>query len=159
MQTAAIALNQFPIVDTRDAEVMRETMMTRYGARRFEANKSANFFGRSAVARLGSTSLVMCGYGTSALAEFPEADFVRLQFAFAGNARTTIAGQGVEVNAARPCVTPAGRPCRIEFGDGYHQILIRAEQDALERRLAALIGARPRGSIEFAPAMETEHLD
>ena len=154
-----MALSQFPIVDTHDEEVMRETMVTRYGAQRFEASSSPDFFGRSAVAHLGAVSLVMCGYGASAMAEFPEAGFVRLQLAFSGDARTTIAGRSFEVNAARPCVIPAGLPCRIEFGSGYQQILIRAEENALERRLAALIGARPRGSIEFVQALENDHLN
>jgi AraC-like DNA-binding protein len=161
MQTTALALSQFPIVDTHDAEVMRETMLTRYGATRFEASASSPFLGRSAVAQLGSASLVMCGYGAPALAEFPEADFVRLQFAFSGTARTTIAGQPVEVSAQQPCVTPAGRPCRIEFAAGYQQILIRIEQDAMERKLAALLGAKPRGRLEFDSVLGVNqpHLD
>jgi hypothetical protein len=74
MQTTAIELSQFPIVDTRDAEVMRETMLIRYGATKFEAFESAPFFGRSATAHLGSASLVFCAYGAPALAEFPEAE-------------------------------------------------------------------------------------
>jgi hypothetical protein len=95
MQTTAIALTQFPIVDTNDVEVMRETMLTRYGATKFEAYKSSPFLGRSATAHLGSASLVFCGYGAPALAEFPEADFVRLQFAFSGSARTMSEGKSV----------------------------------------------------------------
>ncbi|WP_375412414.1 hypothetical protein [uncultured Bradyrhizobium sp.] len=133
MQTTAIALSQFPVVDTHDAEVMRDIMLSRYGATRFEASESSPFLARSATAHLGSASLVMCSYGAPALAAFPEADFVRLQFAFSGTARTTIAGEPVEVSADQSCVTPAGRPCRIEFGAGYQQILIRIEQDAMER--------------------------
>jgi len=161
MQTTALALSQFPIVDTHDAEVMREIMLTRYGATRFESSASFPFLGRSAVAQVGSASLVMCGYGGPALAEFPEADFVRLQFAFSGNARTTVAGQPVEVNTLQSCVTPANRPCRIEFGAGYQQILIRIEQDAMERKLAALLGAKPRGRLEFASVLGASqlHLD
>ena len=161
MQTTALALSQFPIVDTHDADLMREILFTRYGAIRFEASASAPFLGRSAVAQLGSAALVMCGYGGPALAEFPEASFVRLQFAFSGEARTTVAGHTVEVNALKPCVTPANRPCRIEFGTGYQQILIRIEQDALERKLAALLGAKPRGRLEFASVLAANqlHLD
>jgi AraC-like DNA-binding protein len=161
MQTTAMALSQFSIVDTHDTEVMREIMLTEYGATRFEASETSPFLGRSATAHLGSASLTMCAYGAPALAGFPEADFVRLQFAVSGTARTTIAGQPVEVSAQRSCVTPADRPCRIEFGAGYQQILVRIEQGAMERKLAALLGAKPRGRLEFAPAGETnqQHLD
>src|ERR1700759_4007414 len=63
MQTTAVALSQFPVVDTNDAEIMRETMMTRYGATRFETSETSPFLGRSANAHLGSASLVMCAYG------------------------------------------------------------------------------------------------
>jgi AraC-like DNA-binding protein len=153
MQTTAIALSRFPIVDTHDAEVMRETMLTRYGATRFEASDTSPFLGRSGVAKLGSTSLVMCAYGAPALAGFPEADFVRMQLAVSGSARTTVAGRVVEVTADQSCVTPPDRPCTLEFGAGYQQILIRIEQAALERKLAALLGAKPRGRLEFATAL------
>jgi AraC-like DNA-binding protein/uncharacterized membrane protein len=161
METTATALNQFPIVDTHDAEVMRETMLTRYGATRFEASESLPFLGQSATAHLGSASLVFCAYGAPALVEFPEADFVRLQFAFSGSARTTIAGQQVEVSADQACVTPTDRPCRIEFGAGYKQILIRVDRRAMERKLAALLGAKPSDRLEFASALRTNqlHLD
>jgi len=162
MQTTAIALSKFPIVDTHDAEIMREIMLTGYGATKFEASESSSpFLGRSAAAHLGSASLVYCAYDAPALAEFPEADFVRLQIAFSGSARTTIAGRPVEVTAHQSCVTPADRPCRIEFGAGYQQILIRIEQGAMERKLAALLGARPRGHLEFASVLGTNqlHLD
>ncbi|QKC82910.1 AraC family transcriptional regulator [Mesorhizobium sp. NZP2077] len=150
MQTTALSLSQFPIVDTHDSEVMREIMMTRYGAAHFESSKSNHFLGRSAVAGLGSASLIMCAYATRSLADFSEAGFVRLQIAFAGTARTTIAGRAFEVGADQSCVTPAGRPCRIEFGAGYQQILIRVEQGAMEQRIAALLGAKPRGRLEFS---------
>jgi hypothetical protein len=159
MQTTAVSLSQFPIVDTHDAEVMREVMVTRYGAARFESSKSNHFLGRSAVAGLGSASMIMCAYGTQSLAEFSEADFVRLQIAFSGTARTTIAGQPFEVGADQSCVTPADRPCRIEFGAGYQQILIRIDQGAMERKVAALLGAKPRGRLEFvASALGKDHL-
>jgi AraC-like DNA-binding protein len=158
MQATAIALSQFPIVDTHDAEVMREIMLTRYGARRFETSESSPFLGRSAVAQLGSASLIMCAYGAPAVAEFPEADFVRLQFAASGSSRTTIAGRAVDVSASQSCVTPAGRPSTLEFGSRYQQILIRIEQAALERKLAALLGGKPRGRLEFATAFGSNQL-
>jgi AraC-like DNA-binding protein len=144
-------------VDTHDAEVMREIMLTRFGAKRFESSGSSHFFGRSAVAALGSASLTMCAYGPPSLAEFPEAEFVRLQFAFSGAARTTIGGQPVEVSASQSCVTPADRRCRIEFGAGYRQILLRVEQGAMERKVAALLGANPRGRLEFATGSGQNH--
>ncbi|MFA6155536.1 AraC family transcriptional regulator [Mesorhizobium sp.] len=133
---------------------MRETMLSRYGAVRFEALRSEQFFGRSAVANLGSTSLIMCAYGAPSLAEFPEADFVRLQLAFSGAARITIAGQAFSVSPDQPCVTPSDRPCRIEFSAGYRQILIRIQQANLERKVASLLGAKPRGRLEFATSLD-----
>jgi len=132
-------------------------MLTRFGAKRFEASGSSHFFGRSAVATLGSASLTMCAYGAPSLAEFPEAEFVRLQFAFSGAARTTIARQSVEVSASQSCVTPADRRCRIEFGAGYRQILLRVEQGAMERKITALLGAKPRGRLEFATGSGQDH--
>jgi AraC-like DNA-binding protein len=129
---------------------MREIMLTNYGAARFETEQADRFFGRSAVATLGSASLVTCGYGASSLAEFAEAKFVRLKFAFSGAGRTTIAGRQFDVSPQHYCVTPADRPCKFEFGPDYQQILIRIDHAALERKLIGLLGARPRGKLEFA---------
>jgi AraC-like DNA-binding protein len=160
MQTTAIALSQFPIVDTHDAEIMREIMLTQYGATKFEACKPP-FLGRSALAHLGSVSLGWCAYGAPAMAEFPGGDFVRMQFAFSGSARTTIADQTFEVDAHQACVTPADRANKIEFGADYQQIIIRIQQGSMERKLAALLGGKPRGRLEFASTLGTNqlHLD
>ena len=160
MQATAIALSQFPIVDTHDPEVMREIMLTQYGATRFEASKSNAFLGRSAAARLGSVSLAVCAYRAPAVAEFPEADFVRLQLAFSGVARTTVGDQAIDVDGHQACVTPARCPIKIEFGADYQQILIRIEQGAMERKLTALLGAKPRDRLAFNPAVDTnqQHL-
>ncbi len=154
MRKAAKSLKRFAIVDTHDEEIMRHVMLTRYGAKRFErlSNRSP-FLARSATASLGSASLVYCAYGAPALAEFPDADFVRLQLAFSGVARTTTSGKSIEVSAEHTCVTPAGRPCKIEFTSGYQQILLRMDQAAMERKLIALLGAKPRRRLEFHPTL------
>lgn len=159
MQKTAKALNRFSVVDTHDEEVMRHVMLSRYGAKRFERlSKSLPFLGRSAIATLGSVSLVYCAYGAPALAEFPEADFLRLQFAFSGVARTTTMGKSVEVSAQQCCITPGDRPCKIEFGSGYQQIILRVDQGAVERKLTALLGAKPRNRLEFSPTIGADEL-
>ncbi|MGA7803833.1 AraC family transcriptional regulator [Bradyrhizobium sp.] len=152
IQASAASLSRFPIVDTHDPEIMRHTLLTHYGASNFEMHEAADFFGRSYHARLGAVSLGLCAYGTRASVEFPECSFVRLQIAIAGSAATTIGGRTTETSASQACVTPADRTNRIDFGADFKQLFVRIEKDAIERKLAALLGARPRRPIAFSTA-------
>ncbi|MDB5501922.1 MAG: transcriptional regulator [Tardiphaga sp.] len=147
--TSAASLSRFPVVDTHDPEVMRDTLFAYYGATKFDVPDTSNFLGQSYHAKLETVSLGLCAYGTGVSVEFPESNFVRLQIAIAGNAATIINGSTTEICGSQACVTPADRVNRIEFGPDFKQLFLRIDKDALERKLAALLGAHPRRSLDF----------
>jgi hypothetical protein len=62
-ESSVAALRRFPVADTHDPEIMRNTLLTHYGATSFEMQDRPNFFGRSYHARLGAASLGLCAYG------------------------------------------------------------------------------------------------
>ena len=153
IENSVAALRRFPVVDTHDPEVMRNTLLTYYGATNFEMEDRAKFFGRSYHTKLGAASLGLCAYGTQSSVVFPECSFVRLQIAIAGSAATTVHGAVTETSASQACVTPADRTNRIDFGANFKQLFVRIEESAIQRKLAALLGAQPRRPIEFSSAL------
>ncbi len=150
---SAASLSRFPLVDTHDPEVMRSALLTHYGATNFNVHDRSDFFGQSYHAKLEAISLGLCAYGTQVSVEFPECSFVRLQIAIAGSAATIVGGRATETSAVQACVTPADRINKIDFGADFKQLFLRIEQSAIERKLAALLGARPRRPIEFSSAL------
>jgi AraC-like DNA-binding protein len=97
--------------------------------------------------------LGVCAYSTPVSLEFPESGFVRLQIAIAGSAAMVIGNRATEISVTQACVTPAHRANRIDFGAGFKQLFVRIEIGALERKLVALLGARPRRPIEFSSTL------
>ncbi|MGA7808326.1 AraC family transcriptional regulator [Bradyrhizobium sp.] len=152
IQSSAASLSRFLLVDTHDPEIMRNTLLNHYGAKKFEARDTSDFLGQSFHAKLESASLGVTAYGTPVSIEFLECNFARLHIAIAGKVATIIGGRTTETCAAQACVTPPDRANRHDFDAGTKVLFVRIEKTALERKLAALLGARPRRPIEFSPA-------
>jgi hypothetical protein len=153
IRASAASLRQFPVVETHDPAIMQEMLVTQYGASRFEVHDATDFSGRMYYAPLGAVSLGVCAYSTPVSLEFPESGFVRLQIAIAGSAAMVIGNRATEISVAQAAITPAHRANRIDFGAGFQQLFVRIEIGALERKLVALLGARPRRPIEFSWAL------
>jgi AraC-like DNA-binding protein len=137
---------------------MRQTLLTHYGATKFEMRDTAAFLGQTYHAKLEAASLGLCAYGAAASVEFPESSFVRLQIAIAGCATTTVGGRETETSAVQGCITPADRINRIDFSAGFKQLFLRIEKSAIERKLSALLGARPARPIEFSSALPEDQV-
>ena len=54
------------------------------------------------------------------------------------------------VAVGRPSLTSPGRPSVLDYGEDFEQVFLRVRSDALERKLAALLGMPVRQGIEFA---------
>lgn len=136
---------------------MRHEMLARFGASGFAAStKGPAFEARSNGVNLDYLTLAFCAYHSEASAEFPEADFARLQINLKGRAATTVNGETVDVTARQGCISSPGRVANLTFGAGYEQLVLRIERDAMKRKLAALTGTLPKGDLLFHEAFDTE---
>jgi AraC-like DNA-binding protein len=147
-------LVRVPLFHTRDSEAMRHELFSTYGATKFEPASSRGFEGKANYLLLNDISLGFCGYGSRAEVEFPEADFVRLQLAIKGSARTSFDGRQTAITAGQLCLTPANYPMRLDFGVDYQQLILRIKSDVLEQKLALLLGARPRKPLQFESGIQ-----
>ena len=98
--------------------------------------------------KLPSGEFWYCAYDAAVTLEFPEGDYLRVQFPIAGAAVTRSARQATAVTADQGCISSA--IARIEFGAGFEQLVWRVRRDVLSRKLAALTGGPPTGTLEFA---------
>jgi AraC-like DNA-binding protein len=83
-------------------------------------------------------------------------DFVRLQIAVKGRATTTAAGRTTDIDARQFAIAPAGMPSQMSCQAGHQRLTLRLKQEALARKLGALLGVRPKGDIRFETAIAVE---
>ncbi|MDA9426402.1 MULTISPECIES: AraC family transcriptional regulator [Bradyrhizobium] len=146
-------LSRSPVVCTRDPEEMRDALRTVYGATGFSVENSTEFQGVANYLILPSIGLGFCGYAAQTAVEFPEGDFARLQVGLKGKAGVVLGDTTtVPVDEQHLGITPPGQPSTIIFEAGFEQLVLRIKTSALEKALAAFLGAAPRGAIVFDPA-------
>jgi AraC-like DNA-binding protein len=145
-------LSRSPIVRTHDPKAMEHALLTVYGATGFSVSKADSFEGVGNYLQLANVGLGFCAYGgAKTIVDFPENDFARLQIALKGSAATILSGTALAINERQPCMVPSGDPISIVFEPGYEQLIIRIKTAALEKTLATLLGAKPRGALRFDP--------
>jgi AraC-like DNA-binding protein len=150
-------LRRFPIFRTSDPEEFRHALLTRFGARGTEMKSPVNLVAQGNLAQLHGIGLV---YGTSSVGvfvDYPEADRFRLLTAVAGRGEATVNGKSTEIDAHQSCIVSPGQPMRLTTEAGHRWFNLRIDPGAFEQKLAYLLGARPSGKLEFAPAVDRDH--
>jgi AraC-like DNA-binding protein len=149
-------LRRYPVARTRDPEVMREALLTRYGATSCHIPNDPDFFGRANCIEHAATSVSFCSYGSAAVVDFPAADFARLQIGLKGFASTASAGVATEIDPERGCVSSPNQNATLRFGRGYEQLVLRIRNATLDDRLTRMVGFRPKGALRFDAALRTD---
>lgn len=149
-------LSRYPAFDTTDPEELRQALQSVYGARLVEAPVGPDFEVRSNFVQLEDIALGF-GVGIGAITvEFPEAECARLQIALAGQFLTRSGGSTTSINARQCGIISPRRSARTEYGPTYQFSLLRVHSAALERKLASLLGCKPKAALEFEPAADNE---
>jgi AraC-like DNA-binding protein len=154
MSPARELLRRMPGIQTSDPAEMRNVLFTAFGANSFDFSTEEKFEAGVDFIQLEDIGIGSCRYSTSTTVGFLEGDFVRLQIARKGRAETTISGKHYAIDGPTGCVIPSGQPLQASFGKHFEQLLVRIKTDALERKLAAILGAKPKGRLEFSPAID-----
>ena len=154
MSPARELIRRMPVLRTTDPAEMRNVLFTAHGANRFDFSTEEKFEAGVDFIQLQDLGVGSCRYSTPTNVGFSEGDFVRLQIALKGRAETTIAGKHYAIDGPTGCVTPSGQPLQASFGKHYEQLLVRIKTDALERKLSAILGAKPKGRLEFSHTID-----
>jgi AraC-like DNA-binding protein len=147
-------LRRFPVFSTSDSEEFRDALLTRFGASRAVVKDPARFQARGNLVQLQNIGLVYGNSNTGVSAEYPEADRFRLLTAMSGNGRAAIGNDAVGLDADQSCIVSPGQRVVLSAEAGHDWFNLRIDPGAFERKLASLLGARPNGKLEFAPAVD-----
>ena len=147
-------LQRFPVFRTSDTEEFRHALLTRFGASQAVVKDPARFRALGNLVQLQNIGLVYGNSSTGASAEYPEADRFRLLTAVSGKGHAAIGKNAVALDAAQSCIVSPGQRVVLTAEASHDWFNLRVDPGAFERKLAYLLGARPSGRLEFAPAVD-----
>ncbi|WP_322515365.1 helix-turn-helix domain-containing protein [Rhodopseudomonas palustris] len=149
-------LSRFRAMDTSSPDELAQALARVYGVRHFQCGAAGTFRVRGNFLQLQDIALGFTSGHAPLIVDFPEADFARLQIALTGHSSTRSAGVTTAIDPRQACITSPARAAHTEFGETYEHLLLRVNSHALDRKLAALLGTRPKRAIEFEPAASND---
>jgi AraC-like DNA-binding protein len=147
-------LQRFPVFRTSDTEEFRHALLTRFGASQAVVKDPARFRALGNLVQLQNIGLVYGNSSTGVSAEYPEADRFRLLTAVSGKGHAAIGNNAIGLDAAQSCIVSPGQRVVLTAEASHDWFNLRIDPGAFERKLAYLLGARPSGRLEFAPAVD-----
>ncbi len=143
-------LCRFPAIHTSAVQEFERELLGIYGATGFELPDPARLGARGNFVQLQDIALGFGTCGTATKIKWGESDFARLQLPIRGEGRTTSGKDTAIVGVGRPSLTSPGRPSVLDYGEDFEQLFLRVRSEALQRKLAALLGMPVRHQLEFA---------
>jgi AraC-like DNA-binding protein len=138
-------------------EAFRLAAQMRFGAKSVDLTAPGNFEAEASFVELTDIGLAFAAINAGVVIEQPEAAYARLQIAVKGNAVTIAGSQTTRINSSQACMTSAGESSRMNWEAGHERLTVRIAQNALDRKLTALLGSKPKRNVEFEPALNMDH--
>ncbi len=146
-------LEKWPALRTSSADEAEHVLRSVYGANNFGVGKADRPFSAHANYKaLNAISFSYCSYSSPVTIRFPEAAFYRQAFSVGGAGRIIVGRHETPILKQYAQVVPVDVPLTADFGEDFHQLLLRVDEAALFRKLSALLVAAPKRKIEFSGA-------
>jgi AraC-like DNA-binding protein len=149
-------LRPFSVLRTSDIDILRLAASSRFGASRVEILDSGGFEACASMVELPNIALVFGATDSKILIDHPEASYARLQIALKGAASTAAGRSCVDISERQACMTSAGHASQMHCEAGHERLTLRLDNQALARKIAAILGGQPRGRLEFEDALDME---
>ncbi|MDR3469253.1 MAG: AraC family transcriptional regulator [Xanthobacteraceae bacterium] len=142
-------LNEFEVMQTRDVEAARQTLIRRFGASHFELTDAAGGFEASAsVAPLGDVTICSCSYSTGVQLGFSASPTVRQLICLSGSGHAVIGARRVDFDAQNwSVVIPSGVPVDFTFSANFRLLVVWIDSGRLDRTITALWGTPRTGAL------------
>lgn len=149
-------LHHFPLIRTSDPEELRQLGTHLLGADRVDIRNTGGLHARLNAVELETIALGFGATSCDLVADAFAADFVRLQIALKGRGLACIGRQVTDINERQFAVTSAGVSWQMVCQGGHERLTLRIKQDALLRRLAALVDVKPKANYQFDSAISAD---
>ena len=149
-------LRPFSVLRTSNIDILRLAASARFGASRVEVLDSSRFEARASMVELPHIALAFGATDSQILIDHPEASYARLQIALKGAASTATGSSRVDIHERQACMTSAGHASLMHCEAGHERLTLRLDNQALQRKIAAILGGQPRGRLEFEDALDME---
>ncbi|MGZ3321321.1 MAG: helix-turn-helix domain-containing protein [Xanthobacteraceae bacterium] len=151
MPSRSTPLSNYPVLHSRDPELVRDRLFKGFGATRLDVTAGQDkFAARVNHLQISGLGLSYCDYVGDVSLGFGGASFVRQIFNISGTGRYEAGGPPGEITPGSwSSILPAHTPLNLEVKSGYRQLVLRIEVDALVRNLGALLGQEITGKLEF----------
>ncbi|MBI3701251.1 MAG: AraC family transcriptional regulator [Afipia sp.] len=146
-------LSNHPAIRTSDACEFRHTLLSLYGATDLNMPDPSRLKTRGNFVQFSDIALGFSACGSRAIVHFAESDFARVQFALRGRSTATAAHVAVDINDRQTCVNSPGVPVVLDYEEDSEHLVLRVKSAAIRRKLAAMLGAAPKGDVSFAPVV------
>ncbi len=133
-------------------ETLHTTIATKLGAACVAAPTERPIAALANCYRLSAGELWFCSYGEPVKIGFAESDYFRVQVHHSGAGSTQINQRIMPVQPGQGCVSYAA--AMLSFGEGFQQLVWRVNRQALNRKLAAIIGVPISRALEFEPSLD-----
>jgi len=147
-------LRRFSVFKTSDTEEFRHAILTKFGGAQAEVKAQSGFEARGNLVQLKDIALIHGASTTSVSIDYPEMKLFRFSTAIMGRGEAIVAGKTTIIDERHSCITSPGHDAKIR-GEGRHGWLtLRVGASALEQRLIAILGFRPKASLEFEHSVD-----
>ena len=149
-------LHRFSVFRTFNAEELQVVALTRFGATRVALASHGSFEARASFVELRDIALSFGATSSGIRIEQPETDFARLQIALKGSAATRTGRHLTAIDHRQACMTSANNATVMDCDGGHERLTLRVNHAALERKLASLVGGKPKGKLVFEAPLNME---
>jgi AraC-like DNA-binding protein len=141
----------FPLLDTRNPDEFRHTLVSTFGARAFDLGAgSQGFQATRSYVQLPNLDLIFGACSAPYQVHFPSSDLVKQHFVLRQSGRTSFGGTHFIISPTETAVIPAGTEMVHEYEAGFEQFIFRVRAAALQAKLSAVAGMAIARPIEFA---------
>jgi AraC-like DNA-binding protein len=143
-------LHRFALVNTRNPNEFRDTIVRKFDARTFTIGSSLQTFEASrSYFEFGNVDLVFGTCNTPYEVYFPATDLVKQHLVLQNSGRTQFGGTQFEISPTETAVIPAGAEMLHQYGANFEQFIFRVKPSALQAKLSAVVGMPIARNIEF----------
>jgi len=142
-------LHRHALIRTSNAEELRELARRLLGAERVDLRNAERFETVVNLIELETIGLVFGTTSCDMVSDHRPADFIRVQIALKGRGVSCARGEATDVTEQQLAVAPAGVPWQTACQGGHRRLTLRLAPQALQRRLTALVGVRPKADYRI----------